>query len=188
MNLREYFASHGAEDNYQAARREALNRWNEQVRYCCACGGELPLVDVEGAEAQRVCGSCGKVHFPRIEPCVIVRIQREGKILLAKHVQRNTDIYACIAGFVEAGESAEHALQREIREEIGIEVKNIRYFGSQSWPFPDQLMLAFVADYAGGEIRIQKEELQEVGWFAPDDLPAHPRPGSISYELIHAYE
>ena len=74
---------------------------------------------------------------------------------------------------------------REIREEIGIEVKNIRYFGSQSWPFPDQLMLAFTAEYAGGEIHLQREELSEVGWFSPDDLPAHPRPGSISYALIH---
>lgn len=188
MTLREYFAAHNPEDNYRAARHEALMRWNEQVRYCCTCGAELPPINLQAVPAQRVCPKCGKVHFPRIEPCVIVRIQRDGKILLAKHVQRNTDIYACIAGFVEAGESVEHALQREIREEIGIEVTNIRYFGSQSWPFPDQLMIAFIADYASGEICLQKEELQEVGWFSEDELPAHPRPGSISYELIHWHE
>ncbi len=185
QTLREYFASHGAEENYRASRAEALKRWNERELYCSHCGTGLPQLPIDAERAERMCPQCGTIHYPRIEPCIIVRIEREGKILLARHIARNTDIYACIAGFVEAGESAEHALIREIREEIGIEVKNIRYFGSQSWPFPDQLMLAFTAEYAGGEIHLQRDELSEVGWFSPDDLPAHPRPGSISYALIH---
>jgi len=188
-DLRAYFATHGEEDNYRAARREALRRWNEREQFCSRCGAELPPIDIPddptATPAERRCPVCGTVHFPRIEPCVIIRIEKEGKILLAKHIQRNSNIYACIAGFIEAGESAEHAVRREIREETGLEVTDIRYFGSQSWPFPDQLMLAFTAQYAGGEIRLQVDELAEVGWFAPDALPAHPRPGSISWRLIH---
>lgn len=184
-DLRAYFATHDEEDNYRVARQEALRQWNERERFCSRCGSALPPVDTTGDKAERCCPGCGTIHFPRIEPCVIIRIEKEGKILLAKHVQRNTQIFACIAGFIEAGESAEHAVRREIREETGLEVSDIRYFGSQSWPFPDQLMLAFTAQYAGGEIRLQEDELAEAGWFGPDELPAHPRPGSISWRLIH---
>ena len=107
------------------------------------------------------------------------------EILLARHLQRNQDVYACIAGFMEAGETAEHAVRREILEETGISVKNIHYLGSQSWQFPDQLMLAFTAEYESGEINVQKEELIEAGWFDRNNCPATPQPGSIAYRLIH---
>ena len=105
--------------------------------------------------------------------------------MLARHVQRNQDIYACIAGFMEAGESAEQAVKREILEETGIKVKNICYKGSQSWPFPAHLMLAFTAEYESGEIKIQPDELSDAQWFNIHDNPATPPPGSIAYKLIH---
>ncbi len=122
--------------------------------------------------------------YPRIEPCIIVLVHKEGKILLANHAQRNQDIYACLAGFVEAGESIEHAVEREIWEETHPRVKNIRYFGSQRWPFPSQLMLGFTADYESGEIELQREEIADAQWFDPHHCPASPPPGSIAWQLI----
>ena len=106
--------------------------------------------------------------------------------MLARHVQRNQDIYTCIAGFIEAGESAEEAVSREVKEEVGINVKNIKYKGSQGWPFPDQLMLAFTAEYESGTIKLQEDELSEAKWFSKENLPATPLPGSVAYKLINS--
>ena len=131
------------------------------------------------------CPNCGELLFPRIDPCIIVLVRKGDKILLARHTQRNQDIYACLAGYVEAGETIENAVRREIFEETGIKVKNIQYRGSQSWPFPRQLMLAFYADYESGEIKVQEEEIEDAKWFDINDLPATPAPGSIAYKLIH---
>ncbi|MCQ2179724.1 MAG: NAD(+) diphosphatase [Bacteroidales bacterium] len=156
--------------------------WRSSVRFCPSCGAMLEDHSVENA---RVCPECGKVQYPRIEPCVIAVICRGKEILLLRHAQRNQDIWCCLAGFVEAGESLEQALRREVKEETGLEIGNIRYAGSQSWPFPDQLMVGFYADYAGGDIVLQESEILEAGWFRTDNLPPHPSPGSISWNLIH---
>ena len=94
-------------------------------------------------------------------------------------------MYTCIAGFMEAGESAENAVKREVKEEVGLNIKNIRYRGSQSWPFPDQLMLGFTAEYESGELKLQKEEIADAQWFDRDNCPSSPKPGSIAYRLIH---
>ena len=182
--LRQFIAENADTEDirFQVFRAKSLLNWRTSHKFCQCCGSKLnehPLLTA------RICPECKNVFFPRIEPCIIVLVTKGDKILLARHTQRNQDIYACIAGFIEAGESAEHAVAREIFEETGIKVKNIQYRGSQSWPFPDQLMLAFTAQYASGEIRLQEDELAEVGWFSPDNLPAHPRPGSISWRLIH---
>lgn len=165
-----------------AARMKGFVNWRMAVRFCPSCGAELELKADENA---RVCPSCGKVHYPRIEPCVIAVIERGEDILLLRHRLRNSDIWCCLAGFVEAGESLEHALIREVKEETGLQIKNIRYAGSQSWPFPDQLMVGFYAEYAGGELKLQEEEIMEARWFNRHDLPAHPSQGSISWNLIH---
>lgn len=181
--IRQFFAENDEQLVFQASRAKALANWRKSTQYCCTCGAKLVP---STAFTARECPDCKKIHFPRIEPCVIVLVSKGDKILLARHVQRNQDIYACIAGFIEGGESAEHAVERELQEEIGIKVKNIRYRGSQSWPFPDQLMLGFTAEYESGEINLQKDEISDAQWFDRNNCPASPNPGSIAYRLIHS--
>lgn len=182
LPLREYFSTHTEEENGAAARAKTLLSWSKKMQYCPACGKPLTFCADESAKK---CTECGELYFPRIEPCIIVLVKNEDKLLLVRHTYRNQDIFACIAGFIEASENAEHAVIREIKEETGISVKNIVYKGSQSWPFPDQLMLAYTAEYAGGKLHLQAEEIAEAGWFSADDIPEGPRPGSVAYRLIH---
>ena len=182
VSLRSCFAQWTADESLEAARLKGFVNWRAAFRFCPSCGGELkPKAD----ENALVCRSCGAVHYPRISPCVICIIERGEEILLLRHVQRNRDIWCCLAGFVEAGESLEQCLRREVREEVGLEIRNIRYAGSQSWPFPDQLMVGFYAEYAGGELKLQESEIGQAQWFRRDALPAHPAKGSISWNLIH---
>lgn len=182
MPIRESFAQMDTEEVFHLARAKALLEWRANTKFCGRCGKPLEEHDTLTA---RTCPECGNLIFPRIEPCIIVLVHKDDKILLARHVQRNQDIYACIAGFMEAGENAEHAVAREIFEETGIKVKNIRYFGSQSWPFPSQLMLGFTAEYESGDMTLQEDEIADARWFSRDDCPASPAPGSIAYRLIH---
>lgn len=180
--LRHYFASNLDSESARAARMRACLNWMEGMHFCPSCGTGLTA---HGIESALRCPSCGKVYYPRISPCVITVITKGDEILLLRHRQRNQDIWCCLAGFVEAGESLEQALAREIMEETGLEVDNIRYAGSQSWPFPDQLMLAFYAVYKKGELKVQEDEIIEARWFKRTELPAHPSRGSISWRLIH---
>lgn len=180
--IRSCFAEAEEEEGFRLARAKALANWRRSWKFCHCCGEEL--VDSDKFTA-RVCPKCGSIFFPRIEPCVIVLVRKGDRILLARHAQRNQNVYSCLAGFIEAGESAEHAVCREVFEETGIRVKNVTYRGSQSWPFPDQLMLAFTAEYESGELRPQEEEIADVAWFEEKDCPATPQPGSIAYKLIH---
>ena len=182
--IREHFAALGfdSEACFRLARAKALLEWRSKTQYCGCCGTKME--DDHEMTARR-CPKCGNLVFPRIEPCIIVLVTKGDKILLAKHVQRNQNIYACIAGFMEAGETAEHAVAREIYEETHIRVTDICYFGSQSWPFPSQLMLAFTAKYESGDMQLQADEIADAQWFSRDDCPASPRPGSIAYRLIH---
>ena len=112
-------------------------------------------------------------------------ITRGDELLLLRSVRDTAGIYACLAGFVEIGETLEQALRREVREETGLEIRNIRYAGSQGWPFPDQLMVGFYAEYESGEIRIQESEIADARWFRRDALPPLPKPGSIAWRLIN---
>lgn len=180
--IRELFAHLPAEEVFRLSRAKALLEWRQNTHFCGRCG--TPLVDDEHLTA-RNCPHCKQQIFPRIDPCIIMRIEKDGKILLARHTYRNQNIFACIAGFVEAGETLEQAVAREVFEETGLTVRNVQYFGSQSWPFPSQLMLGFTAEYESGEIKLQEEELAEAGWFDPNHCPASPQPGSIAYKLIH---
>lgn len=182
VTLRSRFADADQQQWHGLARAKALLEWRSNTRHCGRCGAKL---NDHTSLTARICPDCGNLIFPRIEPCIIVLVHRGDEILLARHVQRNQDIYACIAGFMEAGETAEQAVVREIMEETGISVKNVRYFGSQSWPFPAQLMLAFTADYESGELKLQEDEIADAAWFHRDNCPASPQPGSIAYRLIH---
>jgi NAD+ diphosphatase len=164
-----------------AGRAVQLVEWDRTHRYCGRCGAETAR---QTGEPSRVCPRCGLHSFPRISPAVIVRIERGDEILLARSPRFAPGVYSTIAGFVEPGESLEQTVVREVREEVGVEVTNVRYFGSQPWPFPHSLMVGFVADWESGEIRLQEEEIEAAGWFRADTLPALPFPISIARALI----
>ncbi len=158
-----------------------MMEWEGSNRYCGRCGKEMaPAPSMNALE----CSVCGNVIFPRISPAVIVLVEKDGQILLARGERFTSDFYSVLAGFVEPGESLEDTVHREIEEEVGIKVRNVQYFESQPWPFPDSLMIGFTAEYLSGEIRIDKTEILEAGWFDPKELPAIPGKISIARRLI----
>ena len=124
------------------------------------------------------------MHYPRVSPAVIVRVRRGGKILLARSPGFPKGLRSVLAGFVEPGESIEETIHREVREEVGIEVENLRYFGSQPWPFPNSLMIGFTAEHAVGEIRPEPDEIEDAGWYRAGDLPQLPPRVSIARRMI----
>jgi NAD+ diphosphatase len=155
--------------------------WDRTARYCGYCGMET--IRSRGMIAKE-CPCCELLIFPRISPAVIVLVEKENKVLLARVKRFTSELYSVLAGFVEPGETLEEAVQREIEEEVGIKVKNIRYFGSQPWPFPDSLMIGFTAEYESGEIKIDEAEIVNAGWFDPERLPIIPGKMSIARKLI----
>lgn len=151
-------------------------------QFCGQCGAKAERVDWEMAMH---CHRCQHRSYPRVSPCVIVSIHNNEQILLAKGVRhKEANMYSTLAGFVESGESLEEAVHREIFEEVGVKVKNLRYFNSQPWPFPHSLMVGFIAEYAGGEIRCQENEIDDAQWFDIDRLPNIPPKVSIAGQLI----
>jgi len=165
-----------------AGRAVQLVEWARTHRFCGRCGE--PTEPVPGERARR-CTVCGLLAYPRLAPAVITLIEREdGKALLARNANFPQPTFSCIAGFVEPGETIEDAVRREVHEEVGVDLAEIRYFGSQPWPFPHQLMLGFQALHGGGEIQVDGVEIAEAAWFSPDDLPQIPPPISISRRLI----
>lgn len=181
-SLRKALASAGDETEYaRLARAAQLATWFEQHRFCGRCGTKMVAHDMDLA---RACPVCELVHYPRISPCIIVLVRRGERCLLAHSGRFPSGRFSTLAGFVEAGESVEAAVRREVREEVGIEVENLEFFASQAWPFPHQLMLGFFADYAGGDVVPDEDEILEAGWFSRDDLPDLPPPFTISRQLI----
>lgn len=168
-----------------AARARGLLDWRRQHRFCGQCG--RPTQALPGEPAM-ICEPCGLRFYPRISPCIIVLITRGPELLLAQGVRNRTSgWYSTLAGFVETGESAEQAVHREIREEVGVEVSDLRYQGSQTWPFPHQLMLGFWAEYAGGEIVCAQDEIADAQWFHIDNLPRVSPGFSIAGWMIRRY-
>lgn len=164
-----------------AGRAVQIVEWDRGNQFCPRCAG--PVERVAGEFAKR-CPSCDTCAYPRLSPAVIVLVERGDTALLGRNARFPVPMYSTLAGFVEPGETLEQTVHREIREEAGIEVTDLRYFGSQPWPFPDSLMIAFNASYAGGELRPDPAELSDARWFAVDELPLVPPRISISRQLI----
>lgn len=166
-----------------AGRAFQIADWARSNRYCGACGH--PMARAPGERAMKC--ACGHVAYPRISPAMMVLVKRGPDLLLARNVAAPPGRFSALAGFVEPGESVEEAIHREVREEVGVEVAGLRYFASQSWPFPGSLMLAFTAEHASGEPRPDRHEIAEARWFRPGEpLPELSPRQSISRALIEA--
>ncbi|CAA9477760.1 MAG: NADH pyrophosphatase, decaps 5'-NAD modified RNA [uncultured Rubrobacteraceae bacterium] len=183
-DLRAIFAAVNEEFFAVAGRAKQVVRWHATHRFCGRCGGETKPV---GGEMAMRCSLCGMMHYPRVSPAVIVRVRRGEEILLARSPGFPKGLRSVLAGFVEPGESIEETVHREVREEVGIEVENLGYFGSQPWPFPNSLMIGFTADYAGGELAPQPGEIEDAAWYRAHDLPQLPPKVSIARRMIEDF-
>ena len=177
LTLRELFDAAGQETYGRAMQAFQILHWRRSYRFCPTCG--RPLVRKSGPERAMRCEACGLDFFARINPAVIVAISWRGRLLLAERETPRGTIHGLVAGFVEPGESAEEAVRREVREEVGLELASLAYVTSQPWPFPSNLMLGFEAEAASGEIRPDGAEVKKAAWHAPDAMPA-ALPGRVS--------
>jgi NAD+ diphosphatase len=166
-----------------AGRAIQLVDWDRSHRYCGRCGTPT---EAKTEERARTCPACKLSAYPRIAPAVMALVRREGEILLGRSPHFPPGMYSALAGFVEPGETLEQCLAREVEEEVGVQVSRIRYFASQPWPFPNSLMIAFVCDWNGGEIRPQAGEIEDAKWFNVLQLPKLPSRISIARRLIDA--
>lgn len=166
-----------------AGRAIQIIYWDKNHQFCGKCGAPTETM---AHELAKKCPECGLMAFPRLSPAVITAIIKDGKILMAKHGYRG-GMYGLIAGFIEPGETLEEGVKREIMEEVGLKVKNIKYFGSQPWPFPNSLMIGFTAKYESGKIQVDGDEITDAGWFSVNELPRIPSRMSIARELIDWY-
>jgi NAD+ diphosphatase len=190
MTIREALAAYDEGAVRGALRGIALLRALESTRFCPACGASLAeaAIDAPGPEASGIaCPACGRVHFPRISPAVIVLIRKGPRALVAHNARFPKGRFGLIAGFVEAGETLEEAAIRESREEAGIEIGDLRYVKSQSWPFPDSLMVAFTASWVSGEARPDGVEIEELRWCLSGELPDIPPKGSVARFLLDGF-
>jgi NAD+ diphosphatase len=179
--LRGWFGVLDDESLSIAMRAVQVLEWDRTHRFCGACG--TPTDHATGERARR-CPACGLLVYPRISPAMMVLVTRGRELLLGRGVNFPPGRYSALAGFLEAGESIEEAIVREVREEVGVGVGSLRYFGSQSWPFPNSLMIAFQAEYAGGDLRPDPAELADAQWFPLEALPQLPPRHSIARALI----
>jgi NAD+ diphosphatase len=180
VGLRKTHAILNPEDYQLAGKGAELLYWDQNTRFCGVCGGTNNWM----TDISKKCTECGKEWWPSAATAIIVRIQRDDRILLVRSRNFRGNHYGLVAGFLETGESLEQCVQREVKEEVGIKIKNLRYFGSQPWPYPFGLMVGFTADYDGGELRLQKEELCEGDWFTRENMPDIPDKASIARHLI----
>jgi NAD+ diphosphatase len=186
VGLRSLYGRLSDELFWLGGRAVQIADWDRTHQFCGRCGS--PTEDHPQERSKR-CPQCGLTQYPRLAPAIIVAVTREGEngrreLLLARGPRHRPGFYSILAGFVEPGESLEECVAREVKEEVGIDVQNVRYFGSKPWPFPNSLMLGFTAEYAGGDFVLQEDEIEEAGWYTADNLPNVPPPLSISRQLI----
>lgn len=186
IHLRHVLTKWSTAEFERASRAIQLLLWQRNHRFCSNCGEKTIR---HANEFAMVCPACDYMQYPRLQPCVIVAITRhdEGeqpKILLARSPRFTIPMFSLIAGFVEVGETLEQAVAREVKEEVGVDVKNIRYMSSQPWPFPSNIMIGFQAEYAGGELVLQEDEISEAAFYPFDQLPLLPPTGSIANRMI----
>jgi NAD+ diphosphatase len=179
--LRQLFGAISEEQFALAGRALGLTTWDRDHRFCGRCAAPT---DRSAIERVRTCTACGLGAYPRLSPAIIALVEKDGRALLARNARFPLPFFSTLAGFVEVGESLEQCVAREIHEEAGITITDIRYFGSQPWPFTNSLMLGFTARWASGEIVADPAEIADAAWFAPDALPMIPPKLSIARELI----
>ncbi len=167
-----------------AGRAKQIVGWHATHRFCGRCGAETGPVPGEMAKG---CTRCGMLYYPRLSPAIIVLVRDGSRVLLARSPNFPPGMYSALAGFVEPGESLEEAIRREVYEEVGVVIANVRYFGSQPWPFPNSLMIGFTADYAGGDLRVEPTEIEDANWYPADDLPMVPPRISIARAMIDRF-
>lgn len=183
-NLRQFLGHYPPHLFAMLSRAKQLAHWLYDNQYCGRCGNPIGY---SKTFSSLTCKTCGFTIFPRLSPACIVLITKGKEILLARSPHFQEGMYSLLAGFVEAGESVEDAVHREIFEEVGIRVKNLRYVGSQPWPFPHSLMLGFFAEYESGELCLQEEEIEDAKWFQNDTLPNLPHNTSIARKMIETW-
>ncbi|MGQ8365566.1 NAD(+) diphosphatase [Glaciecola sp. 1036] len=184
VSLRELLFSLPDQDFASVAQAWQYAQFLKTHRYCGQCGSQMYRVHWEMATH---CHKCQHRCYPRVSPCIIVAVRKDDKILLAQGAHHKTrDMHSTLAGFVESAESLEQAVHREVFEEVGIQIKNLRYFDSQPWPFPHSLMCGYLADYASGDIKVDEKEILNADWFDVDHLPNTPPTVSIAGRLIKA--
>ena len=166
-------------------RAKEMMFWHERRRFCGACGTEM---EDSTTDTARICPECGERYYPQIAPAIITAVLHEDKLLLAHNRNFTPGVYSLIAGFVESGETLEQAVFREVLEETSLRVRNIRYYSSQPWPFPNSLMLGFIAEYDSGELFPDGTELENAGWYSRENLPLLPDHGSIARKIIEDFK
>ncbi|MCK0536448.1 NAD(+) diphosphatase [Alcanivorax quisquiliarum] len=167
-----------------AGRASQVVTWHRNHQFCSRCGAPA---HGHAHDRAMTCSQCEYTAYPRISPCIIALVTRGDEALLARAARFPARFFSCLAGFIEAGESAEQAVHREVFEETGLKLGTLHYYASQSWPFPHALMLGYHADYAGGEIQVDGEEIVEAHWWHYTDLPPIPPTGSIARALIESW-
>ena len=178
--LRQSYYKLSHEDYLKAGKCHELLYWDQNTKFCGVCGGPMRF----DTDISKKCEHCGKEVWPQLATAVIVLVRKDKEVLLVHAKNFRTDFYGLVAGFVETGETLEEAVHREVMEENGLHIKNLKYFASQPWPYPCGLMVGFIADYDGGKIHLQRSELSKGSWFDKDHLPQIPEKLSIARQLI----